>query len=165
MRDSRTIRTERLFLREIRDDDTDFIVELRSDPKVYQYFKYPHRLTVEEHEKWYREVYLQNNGIIHWICEKDGVGIGVFAAVRRPGSQAEVSYLISENHQRKGYAGEALKSIILWVRREWASERILAVIHKDNVASAAFIQSLGFCEADREKDFLKYILEEKGGIR
>lgn len=77
MRDSRTIRIKRLFLREIRDDDTDFIVELRSDPEVYRYFKHPHRLTAEEHEEWYRKVYLQNENIIHWICEKDGVNRSV----------------------------------------------------------------------------------------
>lgn len=157
MRDNCTIRTEQLFLREICDTDTNFIVGLRSDPKVYQYFKHPHRLTIGEHEKWYREIYLKNDGIIHWVCEKDGVGIGVFAAVRVSDYEAEVSYLVSEEHQRKGYAGEALKSIILWIRKEWKSQRIIAEIHKDNRASRAFIQSLGFCETDRKNDFLKYI--------
>lgn len=158
MRISRTIRTERLILREIRDDDTDFIVRLRSDPEVYRYFKHPHQLSVEEHEGWYREVYLQNDNIVNWICEKDGVGIGVFAAVRVSDSEAEVSYLVSGEYQRKGYAGEALKSIILWVRQEWQLERIIAEIHKDNTVSRAFIRSLGFYEADGEKSFLKYVM-------
>lgn len=116
-------------------------------------------MTAEEHEEWYRKVYLRNENIIHWICEKDGVGIGVFAAVRRSDSEAEVSYLVSKEYQRKGYAGEALKSIILWVRREWKSDRILAEIHQDNMASRAFIQSLGFYETDREEKFLKYIMD------
>lgn len=79
---SRTFRTERRILWEISGSDADFIVGLRSDPEGYRYFKRPHRLTAEEHGKWYREVYLQNEGSIHWICERDGVGIGVFAAAR-----------------------------------------------------------------------------------
>lgn len=158
MRDSRTIRTERLILREISGDDTDFIVGLRSNPEVYRYFKHPHRLTVEEHEGWYREIYLQNDNIVNWICEKDGVGIGVFAAVRLSDSEVEVSYLVSQEHQRKGYAGEALKSIILRIRQEWQLERIIAEIHKDNTVSRAFIRSLGFYEADGEKSFLKYVM-------
>lgn len=158
MGDGRRVQTERLFLREIRDDDTDFIVELRSDPEVYRYFKHPHCLTVEEHEGWYREVYLQNDNLIHWICEKDGVGIGVFAAVRVSDSEAEVSYLVSKEHQRKGYAREALKSILLWVRREWQSDKIIAEIHQDNNVSRAFIKSLGFYQVSGEKNFLKYVI-------
>lgn len=159
--DGYRIRTERLILREIRGDDTEFIVGLRSDPKVYRYFKHPHRLTVEEHEEWYREIYLQNSNIVHWICEKDGVGTGVFAAVRLSDSETEVSYLVSEEHQRKGYAKEALKSIIQWVRREWNPDRILAEIHQDNMVSRAFIQSLGFHESNREKPekFITYIMD------
>lgn len=159
MADGHRIRTERLFLREIRDDDTDFIVELRSDPEVYRYFKHPHRLTAEEHEEWYRKVYLRNENIIHWICEKDGVGMGVFAAVRRSDSEAEVSYLVSKEYQRKGYAKEALKSMILWVRREWKSERIFAEIHQDNMVSRAFIQSLGFRVGNDGEKFLTYIMD------
>lgn len=158
MKASRTIQTERLILREIREDDTGFIVGLRSDPEVYRYFKHPHRLTVEEHEGWYREVYLQNDNIVHWICEKDGVGIGVFAAARVSDSEAEVSYLVSGEYQRKGYAREALKSIILWVRRQWQPDRIIAEIHQDNTVSRAFIKSLGFYEANGEKIFLKYVM-------
>lgn len=157
VRDSHTIRTERLVLREICAADADFIVGLRSDPRAYRYFKHPHRLTLEEHEEWYREVYLQNDDTIHWICEKNGARIGVFAAVRVSNSEAEVSYLVSVEHQRKGYAGEALNSIILWVRREWKSDRILAEIHQDNMASGAFIRSLGFRRANREEQFLTYI--------
>lgn len=153
------VRTERLILREIRDDDTDFIVGLRSDPEVYQYFKHPHQLTAREHEKWYREVYLKNGHMIHWICEKDGTGIGVFAAVRVSDSEAEVSYLVSEEHQRKGYAREALISIIRWVRQEWKPNRIIAEIHRDNEVSRAFIKSVGFYETDKEKDFLSYIID------
>lgn len=130
---------------------------IRSDPEVYRYFKHPHRLTVEEHEKWYREIYLQDDNMIHWICEKDGVSIGVFAVVRMPGSEAELSYLVAEKYQRNGYAKEALKAIILWIMREWQSERIFAEIHQDNAASKTFIKSLGFYETNGEQNFLKYI--------
>lgn len=154
-----TIRTERLILREIREDDTDFIVELRSDPEVYRYFKHPHQLTVEEHEGWYREVYLQNDNIVHWICEKNGVGVGVFAVVRVSDSEAEVSYLVSEEHQRKGYAREALKSVIQWVRWEWQPDRVIAEIHQDNAVSRAFVKSLGFYETNGGKMFLKYVMD------
>ena len=47
-------------LKEITLDDTELIVQLRSEPEVYRYFLSPHRITVSEHIKWYTEHYLSD---------------------------------------------------------------------------------------------------------
>lgn len=159
MKSSGTIQTERLILREIRKSDTGIIVKFRSDPKVYRYFKNPHCLTTEEHERWYTETYLQSQNMVTWICEKDGAEIGVFAAARLSDTETEVSYLVSGIYQKKGYAGEALGSIIAWIRQEWKSVRIIAEIHVKNTASINFIKRFGFEEEDRKKDFLKFVMK------
>ena len=55
-----TIKTKRLILREIESGDAETIVRWRSDPKVYQYFRSPHALTMEEHLAWFENGYLGN---------------------------------------------------------------------------------------------------------
>ena len=147
-RRAHTLKTERLILREIRESDAEQIVEWRSNPAVYPYFKSPHALTKEEHLRWYRGVYLPDANRLDWLCMEADTekAVGVFGlrkAAETPGS-VEVSYLTAPEQQRKGYAAEAIRALVRYAAEAWGARTITAEIRTDNVPSVRLAEKLGF---------------------
>ncbi len=77
------LESERLILRGITEDDALEIVEWRSDPEAYKFFRSPHRITMDEHLAWFRNNYLSNDNRLDWMCfeKSSGSKIGVFGSV------------------------------------------------------------------------------------
>ena len=77
------LESERLILRGITEDDAPEIVEWRSDPEAYKFFRSPHRITMDEHLAWFRNNYLSNDNRLDWMCfeKSSGSKIGVFGSV------------------------------------------------------------------------------------
>ena len=50
--------SKRLSFREITEEDTAFIVKLRSDPDVYRFFLSPKEITAKDHLHWYFNHYV-----------------------------------------------------------------------------------------------------------
>lgn len=139
------IQTERLILRGINETDAPEIVEWRSDPNVYRFFKSPHKITVKEHFNWYNNKYLFDENRFDWMCIEKTTGkkIGVFGLIR-DGDSVELNYLLAPDAQHKGYACEAIKHIMKYAVEKWHSERVVAEIHKNNMPSIALVKKLGF---------------------
>lgn len=154
------IATERLFLRGIDETDAESIVLWRSDSEVYKYFKSPHKITVEEHKKWYVEKYLQDDNRFDWVCiEKDsGRKIGVFGLVKGDGV-AEVNYLLAPEGQHKGYATEVLVALIKFASDAWYCNQIKAEIHVDNLVSSVLVKKLGFALKITSTPFCTYVMD------
>lgn len=154
------LRTERLVLRDMEENDTSFIVGLRSNPQVYKYFVSPHKITEDEHLSWYQKKYIFDNNRFDWIGVYDEMSIGVFGAKRdgSKSSEAEVSYILSPTQYGKGFASEAIQRIILFCSEEWNCNRVIAEIHKDNIQSIKFIKKLGFVENRESYDFIQFSL-------
>lgn len=150
--------TDRLKLREIMEGDTDIIVRWRSNPEVYQFFYSPHLITKEEHLQWFYGRYLNDSDQISFIAlEKLSKNpIGVFGIKRIDFERVEVSYLLDEMAQGKGYAGEAVVAMITFARRKWAVSRAVAEIHKDNVSSIKMIRRLQFNLKETHGTFLVF---------
>lgn len=157
-----TLKTERLILREIRESDAGQIVEWRSNPKVYPFFKSPHALTKEEHLNWYKNSYLKDANRLDWICIETTLGkaMGVFSLrkIAEVPESAEVSYLIAPKEQRKGYAAEAIRTLIRYVAEEWSARIVIAEIHVNNEPSIRLVQKLGFAFMERRGLFVVYCL-------
>lgn len=152
--------SERLLFRGICEDDANLIVEWRSSPEVYQYFKAPHQITLEEHKKWYSSSYLYNENRVEMMAvEKEtGKNIGVFGLVK-DGKTTEVNYILSPEAQHVGYATEGVKRLICFAREIWNIKMILAEIHKDNTPSISLAKRLGFKLKRVDGVFLTYEYE------
>ena len=151
--------TARLTLRGIAEEDTHAIVVLRSDPNVYKYFVSPHRITEEEHLKWYKNSYLFNENRIDWIAyDTTKSTIGVFGVKKktRDSKEAEVSYILSPQQYGKGYASEAVNRLIQFCKEEWQCIFVTAEIHEDNGDSIHFAEKLGFICERQEGLFVHY---------
>lgn len=155
--------TDRLLFREINETDTADIVKWRSDEDVYKFFKYPHRITVEEHVSWFNNNYKNNNSRTDYICieKSSGKKIGVFGLIHN-GMDCEINYLLSPEAKHKGYAQEALKFFVQYAHSNFNSKRIMAEIHKDNMPSINLINRIGFQIESEEGSFIVYsmILED-----
>lgn len=145
---NKALKTERLTLREIRESDAGQIVEWRSNPAVYPFFKSPHALTKAEHLRWHRNVYLTDANRLDWLCMETETAkpVGVFSLrkIAEAPESAEVSYLIAPKEQRKGYATEAIRVLIRYAAETWKAQTIIAEIHKDNAPSVRLVEKLGF---------------------
>ena len=159
-KDLDVIQTGRLILRGIGEGDAPEIVEWRSDPDAYRFFKSPHKITLREHTDWYRDRYLFNENRFDWMAVERETGrkIGVFGLVR-DGGTAEVNYILSPDARHRGYAREAVERLMQYARERWQVERILAEIHRDNKASVALAERLGFTVLSSEGEFIIYVVE------
>ncbi len=155
-----TIQTDRLLFRGIHETDVNEIVLWRSDPTVYQYFKSPHKITVEEHIKWYNNSYLHNDNRYDWICiEKESFKkIGVFGLTKQ-NDIAEINYLLAPEAQHKGFALEGITRLVRYAAESWKIKSVIAEIHKDNLPSMSVIQKLGFSIMSEGEVFSIYGIE------
>lgn len=152
------LHTERLHLLDITENDADVIVKLRSDPNVYQYFVSPHKITLEEHLNWFRNIYIYDENRYDWIAFLDNEPIGIFGIKREfhYADTAEISYILSPEYYGKGYAKEAVSMLILFCKTEWKCKKVTAEIHKNNTLSINFIKRLSFTLTEEYGYFLRY---------
>ena len=151
------IESERLLLRGIEEADAETIVRWRSDPQVYQYFKNPHEITIEEHLNWFKNSYNENKDRYDWmgIEKRTNKKIGVFGLYREK-TKAEVNYLVAPDAQQKGFATEAIKQLISFAVSEWGCNEVVAEIHENNLPSLKLIEKLCFQLVSYKKPFAVY---------
>lgn len=154
------IQTERLCFRGINEADANVIVKWRSVPDVYRYFKYPHKLTTEEHLAWYFNSYLHNQNRFDWICieKASNTKIGVFGLTREDGF-AEVNYLLAPVAQHKGYASEGIMALVQYAANNWNIKNVVAEIHRENLPSINVVKKLGFRIIESNDNFVIYGIE------
>lgn len=153
------IETERLTLRGISEADTKMVVRLRSNPDVYKYFIAPHEITEQEHIAWYKNSYLLNENRIDWMAfDTLGYFVGIFGVKRdnQNSVEAEVSYILTPEQYKKGYATEAIERLIQFCRDNWHCGFVTAVIHEDNNDSIHFVKKLGFVQEKKEGLFMHF---------
>lgn len=154
--------TDRLKLVDMTEKDACFVVECRSDPDVYKYFVSPHKITIDEHLKWFRERYIYDENRFDWIAfSKEDEPIGAFGVKRDIENMdtAEVSYILSHDHYGKGYASEAVNRLIIFCKDNWNCSKVIAEINKDNNASIKFVEKLGFVAENNDGSFIRYVRE------
>ena len=153
--------TEKCLIREIELGDSNQIVAWRSNPEVYRYFKRTIKINLESHIDWFNNSYLKNQDRIDLlvILKSTEEKIGVFGINRIDENSAEVSYLLDEKYQGKGYASEVLKGIETQFMDKWGIKVFVAEIHKDNNNSLSFIQKQGYSKTSTHSDY--YIFSKK----
>ena len=155
--------TKRCIVREITLSDAEQIVSWRSNPSVYQYFRNPIKISIETHCKWFKESYLNNpSRIDYMVCEKStNQSIGVFGINKGENNVVEVSYLLDDNIQGKGYAAEVLDGLERASTEMWGAIIFKAEIHKNNSKSITFAEKMGYKKENTIGDFIIYKKEKK----
>jgi len=153
------LETERLVLRDWRDDDIDAFHALCIDPEVMRYLGPPlSREDVQEAIVRHRG-YQTDFGYCFWAVERkeDGAFLG-FCGVK-PGpegtpiaGQVEIGWRFVRDAWGKGYAREAAAASLAWCWENLDAGEVLAMTNIENTRSWGLMERLGMAR-DHEGDF------------
>jgi len=155
------IKSERLFLRNIKESDCEDILFLRSDITINKFIERPEsRKTKNTSDaiKYIKELneYIENNKSIAWgITLKDNpkiIGTICLWNFSQNNKTAEVGYDLDPKFHRKGIMSEALKMIIDFGFKELKLDKIEAFTHIENENSKRLLEKNGFYFIEDRKD-------------
>jgi RimJ/RimL family protein N-acetyltransferase len=154
------LETERLVLRVPRLEDAAGAAEYLTDPDVMRYLggeTVPRENATGVVKKWLDR--WEADGFGHFAMERrrDGrflgrVGLLVWdsrdwrhATLASAGAyaQPELGWTLARAHWGNGYATEAARAVCEWARRERGVERLISLIHPDNLSSQRVAERLG----------------------
>ena len=146
--------TERLILRRARPGDEAALLPGWSDPRMTRYIgRRPDveaflRTLIEDMQRKLPGETEPGGPWYQFIVERreDGAVIGdLGAGFDVPGErQVELGYRILPEHQRRGYAREAVTALIDWLIARHGVHRLVGVAASLNTASTGLLQTLGF---------------------
>jgi RimJ/RimL family protein N-acetyltransferase len=144
------LETERLVLRRFRPDDAEPLATYRSDPRVSRYQSWASPLSSTEAAELVEDFTKGDPQALGWfqyaIERKAAVGlIGDLGVCRKDdGRQAEIGFTLAPEHQRHGYAAEAVRAIVHRLLVDERLHRVEASCDARNLRSARLLQRVGF---------------------
>jgi len=147
------ITTDRLYLRPMLEEDAQFIIDMRNNPKILDSLFSYKMITVKEHLKWYNN--RNDNRIDLIICKKDNdkrIGTINLSSIDHKNQKAEFGVMIAENYWNKGYAFEASEIFVNYSFNEFNLNKIHLGVLKDNTAAIKLYNKLGFIKEGTLKD-------------
>jgi RimJ/RimL family protein N-acetyltransferase len=157
--ESTAIVTTRLSLVPLRLEDAEELAVVLGDRRLHEFIGGEPATTVElrhryarlvagspdPHEKW-----------LNWVVRRrsDARPVGTVQATittRNGRSTASVAWVIGVDRQKQGFASEAARALVEWLR-EQGVENVVAHIHPDHQASAAVATRAGLLPTDEEAD-------------
>jgi RimJ/RimL family protein N-acetyltransferase len=158
------ITTERLIIREFRDDDWPAVLAYQSDPLYLRYYEWTDRSPEAVREfvqmfldhqqaqpriKFQLAVTLKENNQLIGNC---GIRMETAGA-----TEADIGFELAPQHWSKGFATEAARAIVAFGFTELGVHRIWAHAVADNVGSAKVLEKVGMQREGRlrEKEYYK----------
>ena len=151
------ISTERLQIRILMMEDKKDFFSYRSLPEVYKYQSWQPK-DIKESEDFINKNDVSNLNIPNkWlqlaICLKTKQLIGdIGIHFLEDKLQVEIGYTLSPLYQGKGYAIEAVKSVVNYLFIQLQKHRIIASVDPDNIKSIKLLEKLGL---RKEAHFIK----------
>lgn len=154
------VETARLRLEPLRVEHAEEMAPLLDDQSLHEFIG-GHPATREELQRRYAQQIRGcsadgTEGWLNWIarCRENGAAVGtVQATLRRTGGHlsAEIAWVIAGPYQRHGYAPEAAKGMVEWLRQH-GTDVVVALIHPDHTASIGVALQLGLRPTDMVVD-------------
>ncbi len=146
------IQTERLQLRQLRDDDGDAagMLQLLNEPGFHQYIGDRGVRTLEQAREYVRTHTFgsyASHGFGMYAIERrsDGAWLGNAGLVRRDGLPcADVGYALLAAYTGQGYALEAVQGVLAYARGTLGLGELRAVVSPGNARSVALLEKAGF---------------------
>jgi RimJ/RimL family protein N-acetyltransferase len=143
------LETERLILREIVEDDAEFVLDLLNQPSFLKYIGDRGVRNVEQSREFiesrYRQSYRSNGYGLYGVELKPlNELIGMCGFVRRdslPGP--DIGFAFLPQHEGKGYGTESAAAIMDYGRDVLGFSRVLAITSQDNDASGRLLEKIG----------------------
>lgn len=140
-------RTARLLLRELRDGDAPFILELLASASFRRWIgeRGVHDLaTARAYIAQGPGASYARHGFGLWLIERrvDAAAIGLCGLLRRDNlDDVDIGYALLDRYSGHGYALEAARECLAWARRRGLT-RVVAIVRPDNQRSIALLERL-----------------------
>jgi RimJ/RimL family protein N-acetyltransferase len=150
-----SISTERLHLEPLSRDDAEEMAGVLSDVRLHEFIG-GHPATVEELRVRYQKLIAGSSrpeeAWLNWIVRRrsDGQAVGTTQAtvIDHDGAPtAHVAWVIGVPWQYAGFASEAAKALVAWLREQGVVD-IVAHVHPDHLASARVAERAGLSATD-----------------
>ncbi|MEO8337312.1 MAG: GNAT family N-acetyltransferase [bacterium] len=163
------VETERLILRELVDDDLEFLAGMLGDPDVMRF--YPKQLTREESAAWLARQKSRYSADGHglWLAVERASGqpVGQVGLVMQSVATVsvvpipEIGYLLHRPFWGRGYATEAALGVRTYAFEERRYPAVISLIRPENAPSQAVAMRLGM-EVIGESEYvgLKHLVFE-----
>ena len=144
---SPVVSTERLVLRGAVRNDAERLAELANDFNVAaRTVSIPHPYELAD-----AEAYLSRAMACDWerhaefVIEHHTFGVvGSIGFTHKRGERAEIGYFLGRRYWNRGYATEAVRGALRWVKRDWRRNVVVAGHFADNPASGQVLCKAGF---------------------
>ena len=151
------IETERLYLREMTDEDFEALRKVLGDPDIMCH--YPYAFDEERIRNWIdrnRERYRVFGFGLWAVCRKDTgemIGdCGLTMQIVDGRILPEIGYHIRGDQQRQGFAGEAARAVRDWTFEHTPFEVVYSYMKAENIPSVRTAMSYGCTEAGGFRD-------------
>ncbi|OSY86998.1 hypothetical protein WH52_13950 [Tenacibaculum holothuriorum] len=160
------LESERLIIREAKVSDAPFYFKLFNDPDWIKYINNKRLNSIEETEVYLEKILSENkklNGLGFYtvVLKENNKPIGETSALQREKLEyIDIGYAFLPEARGKGYATEATKLTIEFVRKNFNQKKVLAFTLPENKASQKLLTKLGFTNIglqnifDDEEDFV-----------
>ncbi|NLM05807.1 MAG: GNAT family N-acetyltransferase [Tissierellia bacterium] len=141
----RLIESERLILRTLKVEDAEKIFKWLSDPRVSKFMPYPTYEKVGEAEEWIRSNLNKEREFYFSISLKETGEMVGNASIEYIDDRElwSFGYNFDYNHWNKGYATEAGRALIDYIKKEFDGKKFGADCVVENIASEKAILKIG----------------------
>ena len=146
----KTLETERLVLRELKEDDAQIVFKSwTNDDEVSKYVRWSTHKNIEETKEYLKDTEKrckEEENYFSWgiVLKESKELIGAMAAFPTEDGRIEIGYNIAKKHWRNGYTTEALKKVIEYLTNEVGIHKYICSHAVLNPASGAVMKKAGF---------------------
>lgn len=148
-----SVRTKRLELSPLTDEDKEAFLSICRDCKVKQTYMLPDFASKEEEDKFFsrlQRLSLDEKRFVYGL-HHEGECIGFLNDVHIEGNEIELGYFIASKEWGKGYATEAMSAMIEYLFKR-GLQSIVAAHFESNLASASVMKKCGMRLSNKEED-------------
>lgn len=144
------LQTQRLILRKLSFNDTDFIIELVNSPGWLHYIGYRNIHTTEDAIRYLGDgplkSYEQNGfGLLLIQLKTTGTPIGMCGLLKRDTLPLpDLGYALLPAYEGKGYITEATSAYLTYVEQQLQIEKLMAITSLNNEKSIRVLEKLHF---------------------
>jgi ribosomal-protein-alanine N-acetyltransferase len=142
--------TERLILRQLKEEDADEIFALRSDERVNKYLDRPKATTIDDARAFINKINssIESDESIYWVVTLKNsdklIGTICLWNISLENSRAETGYELHPDFQGKGYMQEAFSKVLEYGFETMKLKTIDAFTHPDNNKSTKLLEKYNF---------------------
>lgn len=146
----KVIETERLNLRWLTVEDSQFILELVNDPMWLRYIGDKGLRTIDDARNYISQSIMamyERLGFGLYLVElkEAGVPIGICGLIKRDTLEdVDIGFAFLPDYRGQGYASESARAVLNYGKETFGFRRIVAITSPENVDSAKLLEKLGF---------------------